>query len=125
MSALDELLAGLPDDRRAALEHVRAVVAATAPEAVEGKSYGVPAFLLDGRPLLGLQSARQHLSLYPFSPPALATVADVVPLIGENRSLVKRGLAEMRRTKRVGLRALMEASKCEPGRLDGHCGEAA
>ncbi len=33
---------------------------------------------------------------------ALATVADVVPLIGENRSLVKRGLAEMRRTKRAG-----------------------
>jgi single-stranded-DNA-specific exonuclease len=49
---------------------------------------------------------------------ALATVADVVPLIGENRSLVKRGLAEMRRTRRVGLRALMEASKCDPSRLD-------
>jgi single-stranded-DNA-specific exonuclease len=49
---------------------------------------------------------------------ALATVADVVPLIGENRSLVKRGLAEMRRTKRLGLRALMEASKCDPSRLD-------
>jgi single-stranded-DNA-specific exonuclease len=49
---------------------------------------------------------------------ALATVADVVPLVGENRSLVKRGLAELRRTKRVGLRALMEASKCDPSRLD-------
>jgi single-stranded-DNA-specific exonuclease len=49
---------------------------------------------------------------------ALATVADVVPLIGENRSLVKRGLAQMRRTGKVGLRALMEASKCEPNRLD-------
>ena len=49
---------------------------------------------------------------------ALATVADVVPLVGENRSLVKRGLVEMRRTKRVGLRALMAASKCEPTRLD-------
>lgn len=49
---------------------------------------------------------------------ALATVADVVPLVGENRSLVKRGLAELRRTRRVGLRALMEASKCDPSRLD-------
>jgi single-stranded-DNA-specific exonuclease len=49
---------------------------------------------------------------------ALATVADVVPLIGENRSLVKRGLAEMRRTKRLGLQALMEASKVDPSRLD-------
>lgn len=49
---------------------------------------------------------------------ALATVADVVPLVGENRALVKRGLAELRRARRVGLRALMEASKCEPTRLD-------
>jgi single-stranded-DNA-specific exonuclease len=49
---------------------------------------------------------------------ALATVADVVPLVGENRSLVKRGLAEMRRTRRLGLRALMEASKCDSSRLD-------
>jgi single-stranded-DNA-specific exonuclease len=49
---------------------------------------------------------------------ALATVADVVPLVGENRSLVKRGLAEMRRAQRLGLRALMAASKCEPSRLD-------
>jgi len=49
---------------------------------------------------------------------ALATVADVVPLVGENRSLVKRGLAVMRRARRVGLRALMAAAKCEPSRLD-------
>ena len=49
---------------------------------------------------------------------ALATVADVVPLIGENRSLVRRGLAVMRRTQRVGLRALIAAAKCEPTRLD-------
>lgn len=49
---------------------------------------------------------------------ALATVADVVPLIGENRSLVKRGLAELRRARRPGLRALMAAAKCEPTRLD-------
>ncbi|HEY5053806.1 MAG TPA: single-stranded-DNA-specific exonuclease RecJ [Solirubrobacterales bacterium] len=49
---------------------------------------------------------------------ALATVADVVPLIGENRSLVRRGLEVMRRGERVGLRALMSASKVEPTQLD-------
>jgi single-stranded-DNA-specific exonuclease len=49
---------------------------------------------------------------------ALATVADVVPLVGENRSLVKRGLVEMRRVRRPGLRALIAAAKCEPTRLD-------
>ena len=49
---------------------------------------------------------------------ALATVADVVPLVGENRALVKKGLAEIRRGIRPGIRALMEAAKCEPERLD-------
>lgn len=49
---------------------------------------------------------------------ALATVADVVPLVGENRSLVRRGLAELRRARRPGVRALLEAAKCEPERLD-------
>jgi single-stranded-DNA-specific exonuclease len=49
---------------------------------------------------------------------ALATVADVVPLVGENRSLVRRGLAEARRARRPGIRALLEAAKCDPTALD-------
>jgi single-stranded-DNA-specific exonuclease len=49
---------------------------------------------------------------------ALATVADVVPLVGENRSLVRRGIAEVRRARRPGIRALLEAAKCEPTQLD-------
>jgi len=49
---------------------------------------------------------------------ALATVADVVPLVGENRALVRRGLVEIRRAQRPGVRALLEASKCDPERLD-------
>jgi single-stranded-DNA-specific exonuclease len=49
---------------------------------------------------------------------ALATVADVVPLVGENRSLVRQGLAEIRRAQRPGVKALLEAAKCEPERLD-------
>jgi single-stranded-DNA-specific exonuclease len=49
---------------------------------------------------------------------ALATVADVVPLVGENRSLVRRGLEQARRARRPGLRALLEAASCEPTALD-------
>jgi single-stranded-DNA-specific exonuclease len=49
---------------------------------------------------------------------ALATVADLVPLLGENRSLVRRGLEELRRARRPGIRALLEAAKCEPTQLD-------
>ncbi|MGI9021402.1 MAG: single-stranded-DNA-specific exonuclease RecJ [Solirubrobacterales bacterium] len=49
---------------------------------------------------------------------ALATVADMVPLRGENRALVRRGLERARRGARPGLRALMAAAKVEPERLD-------
>ncbi|MFN8112433.1 MAG: single-stranded-DNA-specific exonuclease RecJ [Solirubrobacterales bacterium] len=49
---------------------------------------------------------------------ALATVADLVPLVGENRSLVRRGLDRIRKSPRPGLRALMEASRVEPERID-------
>ena len=49
---------------------------------------------------------------------ALATVADLVPLTGENRALVRRGLAEIRRASRPGLRALIEAAGVEPSGLD-------
>jgi single-stranded-DNA-specific exonuclease len=49
---------------------------------------------------------------------ALATVADLVPLQGENRALVRRGLAEARRALRPGLRALIAAAALVPERLD-------
>jgi single-stranded-DNA-specific exonuclease len=49
---------------------------------------------------------------------ALATVADLVPLRGENRALVRRGLAEARRARRPGLRALLASARCLPERLD-------
>lgn len=42
---------------------------------------------------------------------ALGTVADLVPLLGENRALVARGLHSLRATGRVGLRALINISK--------------
>jgi single-stranded-DNA-specific exonuclease len=41
---------------------------------------------------------------------ALATIADVVPLVGENRILVRYGLKKMADTRWVGLRALIETA---------------
>src|SRR3990172_7306700 len=49
---------------------------------------------------------------------ALGTVADVAPLLNENRWLLKRGLERLARSERPGLRALMEASGNEAGKVD-------
>lgn len=49
---------------------------------------------------------------------ALATIADLVPLVGENRSLARRGLAELRLTRRPGVRALVAAAGVTAEHLD-------
>jgi single-stranded-DNA-specific exonuclease len=54
----------------------------------------------------------QHLDLV-----ALATVADVVPLVDENRGLVRAGLRRMARTAKPGLRALMAAARIDRARV--------
>lgn len=49
---------------------------------------------------------------------ALATIADCVPLRGENRRLVRAGLRAIAATKRPGLRALMRVARADPARID-------
>jgi single-stranded-DNA-specific exonuclease len=62
---------------------------------------------------LGAASAEEDLELV-----ALATVADLVPLSGENRRLVRAGLRALGHTHKPGLRALMAVSSCDPSDLD-------
>jgi single-stranded-DNA-specific exonuclease len=59
------------------------------------------------------QDAEEDLDLV-----ALATVCDVVPLVGENRRIVREGLQAIARTRKPGLRALMRVASCDPGALD-------
>lgn len=49
---------------------------------------------------------------------ALGTIADVVPLVGENRSLVTAGLELLRTTERIGLRRLCERASLKQALLD-------
>jgi single-stranded-DNA-specific exonuclease len=49
---------------------------------------------------------------------ALASIADVMPLTGENRTLVRRGLRALASTAKPGLRALMTVARVEPGKVN-------
>jgi single-stranded-DNA-specific exonuclease len=49
---------------------------------------------------------------------ALATVADVVPLVDENRALALLGLRRLAQTQKPGLRALMKVAGVDPAALD-------
>ena len=62
---------------------------------------------------LGAATAHEDLDMV-----ALATVADLVPLTGENRRLVRQGLAALSATGKPGLRALMAVSRADPSALN-------
>ena len=76
MSAMDDYLDSLAPDQKAALGSVRELVTKLVPDAEEGKSYGIPAFIYAGRPLLGFRAAQKHLSIFPFSPAVVEAVSD-------------------------------------------------
>jgi len=71
-----------------------------------------------GRGAVETVSGRRHPCDRDLDLVALATVADMVPLVGENRRLVREGLALMRDGARTGLRALMAASAVDPASID-------
>jgi single-stranded-DNA-specific exonuclease len=55
----------------------------------------------------------RHLDLV-----ALATIADVVPLLDENRALASAGLRALARSQKPGLQALMRAARVDPAIVD-------
>src|SRR5207253_4276537 len=72
-----------------------------------------------GQALFGVDSEipKRHLDLV-----ALATIADVVPLVDENRALAIGGLRALARTQKPGLQALMKAEGVDPATGDaGAC----
>ena len=62
---IDEYLATLSDDKRAALERLRKAIRAAAPRAEECISYQLPAFRLDGRMLVWFGASAKHCAFYP------------------------------------------------------------
>ncbi len=74
-SSFRDFLAGVPADQRTALEKIRKAIQAAAPEAEEGISYGVPAFLLNGKAIAGFAAAANHCSYFPMSGHVIAALA--------------------------------------------------
>jgi single-stranded-DNA-specific exonuclease len=98
-------------DPPAELPHARAVVNPHQPGctypfkslAGVGVTFKLVQALLRGRG--GLERASEFLDVV-----ALGTIADVVPLVGENRILARHGLDRLSRTHRLGLQALVEVA---------------
>lgn len=76
-ATVEDYLAHLPDDRRAAMEGMRAAIRRAAPDdAVELISYQMPAFKTHGRFLVSYAAFQRHYSLFPASDAVITGLGD-------------------------------------------------
>jgi uncharacterized protein YdhG (YjbR/CyaY superfamily) len=73
---IDEYLAAVSADKRVALEKLRQIIQAAAPKAEEGITYGIAAFRLNGKWLVGFGASANHCSFYPMNGTTVAAFAD-------------------------------------------------
>lgn len=66
-TTIDEILAGVKGERRAALDDLRRTIRSIIPKAEECISYGIPAFRLDGHVVAGFAPTKKGCSYFPFS----------------------------------------------------------
>ena len=87
---VDEYLAGLPDDRRAAMEELRAAVREAAPEATEVISYGMPALKSHGGQfLVSYDAYKRHYSLFPATDAVVEALGDEIAPFLSGRGTIR------------------------------------
>ena len=79
MGEVDEYFGRLEPDTRAAFERVRRIVVELVPGAAQGMSYGVPALMYEGKPLIGFHAGKKHLSVYPYSGAVVPALSERLP----------------------------------------------
>ena len=74
--SINDYIAGQPARARSVLRRVRATIRRALPDAVEGISYQIPVYKLDGRMVLYFAGFQHHYSIYPATPRVIDALKD-------------------------------------------------
>jgi uncharacterized protein YdhG (YjbR/CyaY superfamily) len=110
---IDEYLAGLSNDKRDALEKLRETIRAIVPKVEECISYGLAAFLLKGRALVGFGATDSHCAFYPMSSTTVEAHKDELKEYDTTKGIVRFHAANPLPAPLV--RRLIEARLVESG----------
>ena len=85
-TTIDEYLASVTGERRAALDNIRRTIRTILPEAEECISYRIPAFRFKGRIVAGFAATAKGCSYFPFSGSTLRTLAEELENFEQTKS---------------------------------------
>ncbi len=88
---IDSYLASVPKDARAVLEKLRKTIAAAAPKATEGISYGMPTFKYNGL-LVAFAAFKNHCSFFPMSRTVMVAFRDDLKRFDTSEGTVRFGI---------------------------------
>ena len=89
---IDEYLEVAPEPQRSTLLELRRALKELLPDAIEGMSYGVPAFRVQGKPVAGYAHFKNHCSYFPHSGSVLAKLADELADYEWSKGTLKFGI---------------------------------
>ena len=76
MGTVSDYLATLDESTRPLITSMMDAVRREVPDVTEGTSYGMPALMYKGKPLVAIMATKKHIALYPFSGGVVTQVAD-------------------------------------------------
>lgn len=92
--SVDDYIASQPEAIQDVLQRVRSIIRKAAPGAEEVISYKIPAYKLEGQPVLYFAAWKQHFSLYPATATVVAAFTDDIAPYFDHKSTLRFPLSQ-------------------------------
>ena len=109
--SVDEYIASQPEAVQGVLERVRSTIRKAVPQAEEVISYKIPAYKLQGGPVLYFAGWKQHFSLYPVTANVVAAFKDEIAPYLVKKATLRFPLAQPVPVKLIGRIAKFRAKE--------------